>query len=284
MTTPKVRTISRGAGRFYVDPTSGIKHPGVTSVLKNLNKDFLQAWAAKLVAEEAVHNLDVLVPYMERNPEAAIDMLKGAPRRFTKKAAEEGTAAHDIFERMAGGEDINPRFLPEFLRPYHRHFSEFLDVCQPEYLAMEETVWSDKHGYAGSFDAKVRIGGQVIWLDNKTTRSGVHDEVGLQLAAYRFAEYIMAPDGSRTANEPGDGAAVLHVRPEGWHLTPVRADAAMFEMFLDLRRVFEWDELKKTVVSTPVAHGPAGAKLVRRHRTPNAQTGDTLRPVKEAAA
>lgn len=284
MTTPKVKTLSRASGRFYVDPGNGNKHPGVTSILKNLNKDFLQAWAAKLVAEEAVNNLDELVPLMRRSPEAAIDMLKGTPRRFTKKAADEGTAAHDIFERMAGGEDVKARFLPEFLRPYRDHFAEFLDVCQPEYLAMEETVWSDLYGYAGSFDAKAKINGQVIWLDNKTTRSGVHDEVGLQLSAYRFAEYIMAPDGTRTANDPGDGAAVLHVRPEGWHLTPVRADETMFEMFKDLRRIFEWDDLKKTVVSTPVASGPAGAKLVRRHRTPNAQTGDTLRPVKEAAA
>ncbi|WNT44345.1 exonuclease [Microbacterium phage Mabodamaca] len=277
MTTPKVNTIKRGGSRFYVNPDSQEKYPGVTSVLKNIDKSFLTYWAAKMVAEEAVNNLDVLSEYMRRSPEAAIDMLKRAPQRNTKAAADTGTAAHDIFERMARGENVQAKYLHEDLQPFAYHFAEFLDTCQPEYLAMEETVWDDEHKYAGSFDALAKIDGQTIWLDNKTTRSGIHAEVGLQLAAYRYAKHILRPDGSRVPNKPGDGAAVLHIRPEGWHLTPVRADEEMFEMFLHLREVFEWDVLKNTVVSTPVASGPDGASLTSRKRAPRAKTGSTLR-------
>ncbi|QDF14202.1 exonuclease [Microbacterium phage IAmGroot] len=277
MTTPKVNTIKRSGSRFYVEPTTGVKYPGVTSILKNLDKSFLQFWSAKMVAEEAVNNLDVLQDFMRRSPEAAIDMLKRAPQRNTKAAADMGSAAHDIFERMAAGESINPRYLHDDLQPFARHYAEFLDVCQPEFVAMEETVWSDEHQYAGSFDALAKIDGQLIWLDNKTTRSGIHEEVGLQLSAYRYAKHLLRPDGTRVPNKPGDGAAVLHIRPEGWHLTPVRADEQMFELFLNLRAVFEWDELKKTVVSTPVASGPDGARLTSRKRAPKAQTGKTLR-------
>ncbi|WDS52051.1 exonuclease [Microbacterium phage Caron] len=270
MTTPKVNTIRRSGSRFYVEPTSGEKYPGVTSVLKNLDKSFLQHWAAKLVAEEAVNNLDVLEAYMRRDPVAAIDMLKGAPRRVTKQAADIGTAAHDVFERMAGGDPM--KYVHDDLRPYRDHFAEFLDVCQPEYLHMEETVWDDQHKYAGSFDAVAKIDGQIVYMDNKTTRSGVHEEVGLQLAAYRFAKHILRPDGTRVPNVKSDGAAVLHVRPEGWHLTPVRADERMFELFCSLREVFEWDELKKTVVSIPVASGPNGSSpSTARKRAPRAK-------------
>ncbi|WP_198147887.1 hypothetical protein [Microbacterium sp. XT11] len=274
MTTPKVNTIKRMGSRFYVEPTTGAKYPGVTSILKNLDKSFLQHWAAKLVAEEAVNNLDVIEGLARRSPDAAIDMLKRAPYRNTKEAADIGTAAHDLFERMAGGENINPRFLHEDLQPYARHFADFLDVCQPEYLHMEETVWDDEHQYAGSFDAVAKIDGEVIYLDNKTTRSGVHEEVGLQLAAYRYAKHILRPDGTRVPNVKSSGAAVLHIRPEGWHLTPVRADETMFELFCHLREVFEWDELKKTVVAVPVASGPGrgvNAPPTARRRAPRAK-------------
>lgn len=271
MTTPKVNTIRRGGSRFYVEPTSGEKYPGVTSVLKNLDKSFLQHWAAKLVAEEAVGNLEAVAALAARDPEAAIDMLKRAPYRFTKKSADIGTAAHDVFDRMAQGEPM--KYVHDDIRPFRDHFNEFLDVVQPEFLLMEETVWDDEHKYAGSFDWKAKIDGVTIWGDSKTTRSGIHAEVGLQLSAYRYAKSILRPDGTRTPNSPGDGAAVLHVRPEGWHLTPVRADEEVFEVFKALRKVFEWDELGKTVIGVPVASGPgASAPSTARRRAPRART------------
>ncbi|GEB46955.1 hypothetical protein MTE01_29000 [Microbacterium testaceum] len=273
MTTPKVNTIKRSGSRFYVEPTTGAKYPGVTSILKNLDKSFLQHWAAKLVAEEAVYNLEAVASIAARDPEAAIDMLKRTPYRNTKKAADIGTAAHDVFERMAGGEPM--KYVSDDLRPFRDHFAHFLDTVQPEFLLMEETVWDDEHQYAGSFDWRAKIDGMTIWGDNKTTRSGVHAEVGLQLSAYRYAKHILRPDGTRTPNTPGDGAAVLHIRPEGWHLTPVRADEEVFKLFLALRTVFEWDVMKPTVVGVPVASGPgtgSTAPATARRRAPRAKT------------
>ena len=271
MTVPKVSTIKRGGSRFYVEPESGEKVPGVTSVLGMLPKDFLRYWGQKLVAEAAVDELGTVVSMVLRDRQAAIDHLKRAPDRFTGKAAEIGTAAHDIFERLSKGETLG-RVHPD-LEPYARHFNEFLDVAQPEYHFMEETVWSDKHSYAGSFDAFATISGERIWIDNKTTRSGIHEEVGIQLAAYRYAEHILRADGSRVPMPPADGGAVLHVRPEGWKLVPVRADEAMFEVFLHLREVFRYEkELKSTIVGREVFSGPGDAAPTGpKRRTPRAR-------------
>lgn len=257
MTTPKIATVKRGGSRFYVDPDDNtIKVPGVTSIIGMLPKDFLQYWSAKKVAECAVEELGTVVQMTLRDPAAAIDHLKKAPTRDTRKAADVGTAAHDCFERMAMGKPVG-RVTPE-LEPFVRHFDDFLKTVKPEYKWLEETVWSDKHEYAGSFDAYAEIDGERLFIDNKTTRSGVHEEVGLQLAAYRFAEHILRQDGSRVPNPGADGGAVVHVRPEGWSLVPVRCDEEMFDYFLTLRSVFDYErEIKRTVIGKPAAEGPS---------------------------
>lgn len=271
MTTPKVNTIKREGSRFYVEPDSGAKVPGVTSVVGMLPKEFLQYWQAKMVATAAVEELGTVVQMTLRDPQAAIDHLKGAARRNTAEAARIGTNAHDLFERLARGEDVG-RVHPE-LEPFARHFREFLDTVQPEYLFMEETVWSDTHRYAGSFDAWAKVNGETVILDYKTTRSGIHAEVGLQLAAYRYADHILRPDGTRTPIPKTDGAAVLHVRPEGWNLTPVKADEDMFDMFLHLRAVFDYEKTgSKSVIGKPVASGPAeGTATTPARRAPRAR-------------
>lgn len=264
MTTPKVNTISRGGSRFYVHPEDGtLKVPGVTSILGMLPKPFLKPWAAKVVAETAVESIGEVVGIAMRDKQAAIDMLKRAPDRQTKSAADVGTEAHDLFEAIAKGEP--PRRVHPELQPFVDHFNAFLDEFQPEFTFMEETVWSDKHEYAGSFDAFATIDGDRVWVDYKTTRSGVHEEVALQLAAYRHADYIIRPDGSRVPMPPAEGGAVLHIRPEGWKLVPVRCGEAEFEMFLHLREVFRWEkELKASVIGDPLN---ASAKPTRRRPT-----------------
>lgn len=273
MTTPKVNTIKRGGARFYVNPDDAKqKVPGVTSIIGMLPKDFLRYWAAKEVAQTAVDSLPVVLQMiLNDQKDAAVDFLKKSPDRNTRAAADTGTAAHDLFERMAKGETLG-RVHPD-LEPFVRHFDEYLTVCQPEYHFMEETVWSDKHHYAGSFDAFATISGERLWLDNKTTRSGVHAEVGLQLAAYRFADSIIRSDGGRVPMPEADGGAVVHVRPEGWQLVPVRCDEALFELFLHLREIFNYEkELKPTILGHAVASGPAeNAPTGPKRRTPRAK-------------
>ncbi|QNO12688.1 exonuclease [Arthrobacter phage Snek] len=273
MTTPKVNTIKRGGARFYVNPDDGaIKVPGVTSIIGMLPKEFLRYWAAKEVAQTAVDSLPtVLQMILNDQSDAAVDFLKKSPDRNTRKAADTGTAAHDLFEKMALGQNVG-RVHPD-LEPFVRHFDEFLKVAQPEYHFMEETVWSDKHGYAGSFDAFASIGGERLWMDNKTTRSGIHEEVGIQLAAYRFADSIIRADGGRVPMPEADGGAVLHVRPEGWKLVPVRCDEELFDIFLHLREVFRYEkEIKSTIVGREVFSGPADAETSGpKRRAPRAR-------------
>ncbi|WP_326742597.1 hypothetical protein [Streptomyces sp. NBC_01768] len=254
-----VRTIKRGESRFYVEPTGGQKAPGVTSVLNMLPKPFLGPWNAKMVAEEAVNNLGSVVGLAlngDAGKKAAIDMLKGAARRFTKDAADLGSDAHDLFERLARGDEVREDQVHVDLKPFYRHFVEFLRVVKPEFIHLEETVWDDVRDVAGSFDAIARIGDEVVIIDWKTTRSGVHEEVALQLKAYASASrIILSATGEDIPIPHIDAAAVLHVRPEGWALYPVDFSDDLTEYFDALRTTFDWDERKRSVIGKPVFSG-----------------------------
>ncbi|WP_425837377.1 hypothetical protein [Streptomyces fractus] len=254
-----VSTIKRGDSRFYVDPEDGsIKVPGVTSVGSMLPKDFLTFWAAKEAAEAAVNNWDIVSQLVQRDPKGAVDYLKGAHRRKSKAAADLGSAAHDYFERLARGETVNDRHVHVDVKPHVRHFREFLEQVQPEFLFLEETVWSDTDKYAGSFDAIAKVDGEIVILDWKTSKS-IYDSVALQLSAYRFADRIIIAETGESVPVPEIvGGGALHVRPEGWALHPVQCDEEVFKTFNHLRGVFDWEKGgKRGVIGKPIASGGA---------------------------
>jgi len=256
MTTPKVATIKRGGSRFYVHPETGEKVPGVTSVLNMIPKPFLKFWAAKLVAEASIDQLPAFIGMvMAGDRDGAVDYLKRAPMRSTGAAAARGTEAHEIFEKLALGESVG-RVHPD-MKWAVSHFHEFLDAFEPEFLHIEGTVWNPSPGYAGSFDSIAQIGDELVIIDNKTTRSGVFPEVGLQLNAYASADFLMAKDGERSPMPKLDAAAVLHVVPDGWKFVPILLDAdLLMPVFEALLKVFEWDRvISKTVIGDAVVVG-----------------------------
>jgi hypothetical protein len=136
-------------------------------------------------------------------------------------------------------------------------FTLFVRDYEPEYLATEASVYSRKWHYAGTLDAIVKIDNRTLLLDAKTGK-GVYPEVALQLAAYRYADFIGAPDGSEEPMYPVDGCAVLHLPAEGptYQLVDVRADEQIFKSFLYALEVFMWQEdYSKGVLLGPLQTG-----------------------------
>lgn len=235
---PKLSTVKRGDSRFYIN-RDGEKVPGVTSVINMIPKPFLQGWYAKMTAEWCADNAGPFAQLLINGErKAAVDMAKGAARRSTAESSRVGTAVHDYVELYARGEA--PKRAPLEVQPFEKHVKDFHDRYQPEYLHVEDAVWSDTHKYAGSFDWIAKIDGEIVMGDTKTTRSGVHPEVALQLAAYRFADKIVRQDGTEAEMPDIQAGAVFHLRPEGWKLVPVRIDRPVFEHFLHLRETFDW--------------------------------------------
>lgn len=254
MTTPKIETVAKWSSRFYVHPDTKEQVPGVTSVIGMAPKDFLRYWAAKMTAETAYDEFGTLASFVaSQKRDSAVDWLKGASNRYTKTAADRGTTVHDLVERIALGDRVPPQH-PD-IQGYLDNFNEFLDVWQPEYHSTEQTVWSSTHGYAGSYDAIVTIDGTQLILDVKTGKA-VYPDVALQMTAYARGDFILGSDGSETPIPAIDHGVVLHLHNDKWELVPVAISDGIFETFLALRKVFDWQkDLSRGVIGKPLRKG-----------------------------
>lgn len=265
-----VNTVQRGGSRFYTDSDNTLSVPGVTSIISMLAKPFLQGWAAKMAAELAVDSIDMIKPMAERDRQGAVDFVKGAAYRYTKARASIGSDAHDLFERMIRGEAVR-RVHPD-MEPYRRGFAEFLDAVQPELVSAEDIMWSDAHAYAGSsdciMDVRLDDNNRPCASADKTrsivdwkTSKDLHAEVALQLTAYANADRLIKPDGRSEPMPEIEMGAALHITPDGWEFRPVRID--VFEYFLALRTLFDWDrEDAKHVIGKPIASSAVQKSIV----------------------
>ena len=194
----------------------------------------------------------------------ALRWIKGAADRHRDAAAERGSKVHDEAEQLVleharesartyvAHERIRP--WPAELRGYEQAFLSWLDLWHPEFLATEASVFNRTESYAGTLDAILRVrlaDGSVLTpcIDYKTGKR-LYPDVGLQLAPYRRAEFIGAPDGvTRLPMIETDSAAALLLQADGTHrFVLVRADHAMFDAFRFAREVFRFaEELAPTV-------------------------------------
>lgn len=261
----EVMTVKKGGARFYVSPSQpNVTVPGVTSIIGMLPKPFLQRWSANQAAELAVDAIDYLKEMATRDKEGAKRYIAGAAYRYTQARAKLGSRAHDAFERLMNGEELD--YVHPDIRLHVAHFREFLAAVNPELVRAEDVAWSYQHEYAGSFDAILRIwvtrnskGNVVIdptragtptlvIVDYKTSKS-TYPDVALQLSAYRNADVIIDPEGNEEPMPHIDSAAVLHITDEGWSFKGVRADDEVFQHFLTLKKTFEWERgLSKEVL------------------------------------
>ena len=262
MTTPKIPTTSLNDSRIYL--WDGGRYPSVTSVVGMLPKTGLQFWIAKTVAQAAIDMSDVgLAPQQKDH-----HWLKTAANRERDQAARVGTNIHEIVEHLAAGEEVDIPFEAE---GFVDGFYSWRDKFQPEWVMAEETVfgWYDNnddifedtpHGYAGSFDAIVDIKDETWLIDYKTTRSGVHPEVALQLSAYANAESVIRPDGTTAKIPDIDRFGVLWLRPDNWSFVEINAQQTprdpFFHVFGALLGTWHWENgLSKTALLPPLASG-----------------------------
>lgn len=262
MTTPKINTVSRQGARYYIHPETGEKAIGVTSAIGVMDKTPLRYWGQRLVAEFAVENAGIVAQKLldartARDYDLAVkacsDWLKGQPTRVTKRSADDGTAVHEICERLANGLPAG-HVHPE-LSGFVDSFNRFLERYQPEFLHTEATIWNDDLNYAGSLDGIAIIEGDTCLLDYKTGK-GIYADIALQLTAYRNATTIFELDDPvgrvsevaeptlRKVELPHiDGGLAVHLRPhpEKSSITPVSVDDdEVMEVFKHLLGVRRW--------------------------------------------
>jgi len=231
---PKIRTTNPAGfgGRRYIHPLTLQEVPSVTTILNAVAKPALVGWAAKSVATFAVEHRESWAGLPDDD---AIALLKGSPYRKRNSAADSGTDVHSYAEGRLGGLRAAPQCQAD------RNVDEILDALRPEPIFTEETVWHSREEYAGTFDAIVKVGDEQ-WLVDWKSGSGVYSETSLQLAAYRYAEGIVTPEGKQLTLPRIDRCVVLHVPKDSakWAIVPVTADDLEFGVFRSVKALSAW--------------------------------------------
>ncbi len=237
----------------------------------------LTHWAVQTTAEWAVQQRASWLALAESDPQAAIELIRGARFRRGGSAMARGSDVHAWIEARIKSAPLPA--VDESLRPWIENVDRFLDAFQPEFELAEAPIFSLQYRYAGTMDAIARIGDQLLILDYKThdkppnARSRPpYDSTALQLAAYRHADvvsiqpapthqyggrryYIWSPDDEHVPMPQVDGAAAVTIGPTPGdvELVPVRTDEQVWHAFLYAREVFRWTAtLARDVIGAPV--------------------------------
>lgn len=240
MTTPSLARQTSTGDRVYAWPPQPPYEFEVASVTNSIGngypKPFLIPWAAKVTAEAAVDDFEIIKAMLEKdNEKAAIDYLKNARNRIMSSKADRGTIVHAALEAHFNNEPLQPEVLAEQLKearvPKNLWDSthgmitavmKFLEEWDIEMFHSEQTVFSRTHEYAGTADiigrsAISRAPGadrHNVVIDVKTGKS-VYDDTAMQLTSYARADFVGMDDGTEVPLTP-DGSPIewgIVVRP-----------------------------------------------------------------------
>jgi hypothetical protein len=275
----------------------------VTTLIGVLDKPALLYWAAGETANAAIDDQDVWHAMLRRGRQEAWKWLRDArfrPQRARLAATTLGTVFHDCAEhyalggtrpdkdfigqaiRQRGGKDVDISLEGPVVVSLLDQFDRWLQRFTPAYEATEVTVYSPTYAYAGTADGFMTIDGFRSIFDYKSSRDPVDsqgkaktpypEQVGLQLAAYRHAEfaavwrpritekfrrrYYVLSETERAMAVPVpecDGGICIQVTPESCEAFPIRCDAEVHRAFLHTIELFRWvNETSKTAMRDPL--------------------------------
>lgn len=225
MTTPRQARARKGSDspRTYAWPPLPPHEFEVISVTSALGagmaKPFLIGWAAKVTAERAIDDHDIIGAMLAKGQErAALDHVKGARWADSGTKADRGTIVHSALEAYLAGKEVEREAVESALNEKRvpramwgsafkmiDGLMEFLADEEPEVYWSEATVYSRTHGYAGTADliGRMRVGGSLVpvVLDVKTSKA-IYDETAAQLCAYARADFVGLDDGTEVPLVP----------------------------------------------------------------------------------
>ena len=204
-----MRYITRSPNHFYT--FDGVEYPGVTGILKVLDKSGpLMSWAARMTAEAAVAALPSLPALLESvGPQGVVKALTARSAWKNEEARDLGTDVHAMADLIATGQPLPA--MSELTMKRVDAYEQWWRASGWRLRASEYMVVNPTIGYGGTGDLLCYDrDGRTVLADIKTGK-GVYHETALQLAAYGAAEWLDTGDGSLYAMPAVDRYAVIHV-------------------------------------------------------------------------
>ncbi len=273
MTVPTLAKQGSYGERTYAWPPQPPYEFEVSSVTRAIGngfpKPFLIPWAAKVAAECAVDDHEIVSAMIAKGQEkAAIDYIKDARKRTMGDKADRGTIVHAALEAHLNNEPLEPQVLGAMLKEARvpkemwdaahgmvTAVLKFMTDWEPEVFHAEQTVFNQTHEYAGTADVigKVRLSkapgseAQNAVIDIKTSKS-IYDDTAMQLVAYARGEFVGTTEGNKLPLTP-DGSPIewgVVVRPmaSGKYERAVFAlSDEVFELFLHCQAIAEGKQI-----------------------------------------
>lgn len=155
--------------------------PGVTSILKIIDKPALIQWSANMASDHFLAQVKA-----GRDDFAAIHKeSKVAHRKKSDAAKDIGHEVHAYVEAHFKNLPL-PELTSDEAKRGVEAFHSWLAAHKVEVLASERLCFSKEHYYAGTCDFVAKIDGAMAVGDVKTS-SGIFSEYRLQTAAYQHA-------------------------------------------------------------------------------------------------
>ncbi len=200
-------------------------YPSVTTILQAIAKPQLIYWAAKTAARAAL-----------ANPGLSESEAAGAIYSKRDTAGKLGTTVHSFVEAWKNNHTPDLTGIDAPYIPYAKAFLSFVEKGLFTFLEHEKTVFSSKHGFAGTLDIIAKDKDGNLWVLDVKTSNDVYPEMGLQLAAYKEALEEMT-------GQPIKKTAIIHLK-EDTTFSLVEMDEP-FEAFLHVKGLYEWMEADK---------------------------------------
>lgn len=220
--------------KTHVYRLDGQHVPGVTTILKVLDRPGLRDWAARSVAEYVADHPAMIEGLYESGRGPMVAMLKQTPWQKRDDAAERGTEYHEHIAAILRGEEP---MVPESQEGLVQNGLAFLEDYDVQPLLIEAAVGSRKHRYGGTLDliADTRIGR--IALDWKSGKR-IYPSTALQVAAYAFAEFEGLGGDEKPIPEV-EAAYGLQVADDSYTLIPLKFGPDVFDEFVKVREVYD---------------------------------------------
>jgi hypothetical protein len=242
MTTPALAEHVRGKGRHYRTPEDELV-PSVTNVIGILDKPALPRWAAKMVAERAMHMKHSLSGMSDNE---VVDVLKGAPWSKSSRAADRGTDIHAYLEARLNG--LEPEELSEDAEPYRAAADDWFDSVGASFEDVRTEVTLFHPNYAGTTDLIGTLDGRINIVDFKTSKA-IYDEAALQLSAlagcYTDAQGVPVPWRDETGfMVEVPRLVVVRIGMDKWEEKEVADAKASVGVFFGLLEAWHWKHSK----------------------------------------
>jgi hypothetical protein len=273
----RIERKANGRNHWYIDvDNGGVRVPGVTTLVGGgLPKPALLNWAGDATAEYAMDNWDTLsgLPASER-----LKKMKGGRYEKRDAAANRGTQVHKLAERLTAGERV---VVPDELTGYVQSCVRFLEDFDVRPVYAEAVVYSETRRHVGTTDLIADVllpempeyeniprdaeGFSRGLLDWKTSRSGIFGDVAMQLAPYRFSEYLIDPQSGDTVDMPEvHFCAGIHLRPDGYSFVPLICDEDQYRDFLYIKEVARICESLRDLVGEPIVPPTASTYVLAK--------------------